>query len=695
MSSEKSSFLSKIGSIFNRKKTDEIEDAHLLDLDDKVEMDGEIAQVEPIDLSQFQSDANSRLREIMGEHPTNPEFGTDSSEFITEPVEKVVDNGIDGGVSDEEAEQEGWIANSHSNRRAAGFNDYQAGEIVEAIDEDVISIDSLTTNLTDDTGHTSRQEADEPHPVRRKIYRPDGTEMAPHRFGEHLLSKSLVSVLELDAASREQSVTGDRIGQILVAGGFLSDKDRVTAILETSSERISQENVARSKIPVDILEDFQIMISAQTEGKLYVSTSTNQSHVKDIIHQYYGPIDVEFVSFDPTRFDGFISQIRKTDNLEAASQDKADHLNRILYRALGDGASDIHIMPRKKSYSVMFRILGVRRIIHEGKLDEYNTMLAQVKDKASMDLAEKRKPQDGGFNIEYAGKGIDFRVATNPTAEGEVVVMRVLDPDRVQPSLGQLGITDVLKWRKGFNQQHGLCLICGPTGSGKTTTLNSSIREINRFEKAIYTIEDPVEYRIPYITQMSVNPAVGLTFASAIRAFMRSDPDVIVLGEVRDEETARNMIKAADTGHLVLATLHTGSIVGALSRLRDLGVPPRELRYLLRSVLVQTLVRTTCQVCDGVGHDHDGKVCFKCNGSRYTGRTVVSECEFFEDPTAVDKIINSTEHDVERTWPTMVEDAVKKMREGKTDEYELTRVFGAAVEPYLRGEQEIMELPSS
>lgn len=694
MSLEKpKSFLKKVGSIFNRKKSEEVEYSHLLKLDGVKEdgaIDGEIIPVEPIDLSQFQNDADARLREIM-EGPLDEVSGFEDLGILD--ADTVADQRIaESETVDDETEQEGWIAQSA--RRTAGFqsDDIEDAEIIEL---EHSSAAGVTAAVEDDFGIVQSSDPAQSKPVKRKLYRPDGTEMPHHRFGEHLLNKGLVSIIELDAASREQSVTSDHIGQILVSNGLLTDKARVDAILEISSERISQENVARSKVPVDLLEDFQIMISAQTEGKLYVSTSTNQAHVKDIIHEYYGPIEVEFVSFDPTRFDGFISQMRKTDNLEAVSHDKSDHLNRVLYRALGEGASDIHILPRKKSYSVMFRILGVRRIIHEGKLDEYNTMLAQVKDKASMDLAEKRKPQDGGFNIEYAGKGIDFRVATNPTADGEVVVMRVLDPDRVQPSLGQLGITDVLKWRKGFNQQHGLCLICGPTGSGKTTTLNSSIREINRFEKAIYTIEDPVEYRIPYVTQMSVNPAVGLTFASAIRAFMRSDPDVIVLGEVRDEETARNMVKAADTGHLVLATLHTGSIVGAVSRLRDLGVPPRELRYLLRSVLVQTLVRTLCPVCEGVGHDHDGKVCYRCNGSKYTGRTVVSECEYFEDPTAVDKIINSTEHDVKRTWPTMVEDAVKKMREGKTDEYELTRVFGAAVEPYLRGEQEIMELPSS
>lgn len=662
----------RVGSLFRKKSTHDVYEEISSEID--ISAEEEVVELEPIDISKFKQAADDRVRKIFDESQELDDDDHEQREYSDIVVSDVEMVGIE---------------ENHSH-----LEENVSPEVVE-IDrplskQDIFELDfpeeddagKEVAKLPDDDGAVSKFSTT---PIRRKLYRPDGTEMSQHRFGQYLLEKGLVTLTQLDAASREQSVTGARIGQILVSNGLLSDEERVRAILATSSERISQEHVVRSKIPVQLLEEMQIIISAETEGTLYVSTGSEEWRVRDIIAEYYGPnMKVEFVSFDPNRLAGFISQMNRTAHVVTASAAKENMFNRILYRALGDGASDIHIIPRRSSYSIMFRILGVRRIIHEGPLDEYNTMLAQVKDRSSMDLAEKRKPQDGGFNIEYAGKGIDFRVATNPTTEGEVVVLRVLDPDRVHPSLDQLGITDITKWRKGFHQQHGLCLICGPTGSGKTTTLNSSIREIDRFEKSIYTIEDPVEYRIPYVTQVSVNLSVGLTFANAIRAFMRSDPDVIVLGEVRDDDTARNMIKAADTGHLVLATLHTGSIVGAVSRLRDLGVPPRELRYLLRSVLVQTLVRTLCTACNGTGEEHDGRVCRACNGARYAGRTVVSECEYFEDPTEVDNIINSTEKDVKRTWPTMAEDAIKKMDAGLTDEYELTRVFGAAIEPYLR-----------
>ncbi|MFN4262030.1 MAG: GspE/PulE family protein, partial [Gemmataceae bacterium] len=174
------------------------------------------------------------------------------------------------------------------------------------------------------------------------------------------------------------------------------------------------------------------------------------------------------------------------------------------------------------SYTVFFRHLGVRRIVHEGDLEEYNMLVARIKDLSRMDLAERRIPQDGGYSMEYNGKLVDLRVATLPVGSAEYVVIRLLDPDRVQPNLDKLGITRVDEWRKGVSRPDGLCLICGPTGSGKTTTLNASIREMDRFASSIFTLEDPVEYRIPYIGQVNINQPLGLDFARGIRAFMRS-----------------------------------------------------------------------------------------------------------------------------------------------------------------------------
>jgi len=495
--------------------------------------------------------------------------------------------------------------------------------------------------------------------------------IAKHRYGAKLVQSGKITRQVLEAAVREQEVTGERIGQILVANGFISDRDRVEAILETAAERIAQENVSHARIPPDVLDEHSIIISAVTERTIYISTMSDEYTVEAIVQEYYPEKKIEFVAFLPTSMNDFIVKMKRTASFDDQSQSAETMLDRLLNQALSEGASDIHITPRRKSYTVMFRLLGVRKIIHEGQLSEYLTIVAQIKDRGRMDLAEKRKPQDGGFQFEHNGKMIDIRVVSLPVAGGEICVLRVLDPDRVQPSLAELGISRIEKWRKGFNQQHGLCLICGQTGSGKTTTLNASIKELDRFGKAIYTIEDPVEYRISYTGQISVNTSVGLNYATGLRALMRADPDVIVLGEVRDEDTARIAIKAADTGHLVIATLHTGTILGAVSRLRDLGIDPRELRYLLRAVLVQTLIRVTCKDCGGKG-------CISCRHTGYSSRRVVSECEHFPDIDSVDRVI-----DGHRSWPTIVEDAVDRYNEGVTDLKELNRVFGSTVHEYL------------
>lgn len=496
---------------------------------------------------------------------------------------------------------------------------------------------------------------------------------AKQRLGDYLVQNNMVSQNAINAALMEQEVTGDKLGIILVRNGFLTHKDLISSILHLNASRISAERVSQSRIPPDLLEEHSILLAAETDDTIYASTMDNEAVVKSIVKYYYPDKKVVFVALMPDGVSDFVDRIERTSH-EFGDDSEEGVLDKLLYRALADGASDIHIIPRLASYTVFYRMLGVRRVVYEGNLEEYMTVVAQAKDRARMDLAERRVPQDGGFSIEHSGKLIDLRVATVPGADGEIIVTRVLDPDRVQPRLDKLGITRLDRWRRSFNNQHGLCLICGPTGSGKTTTLNASVREMDRFGKSIYSAEDPVEYKIPYTGQVSMNSAVGLGFARSIRSFMRADPDVIIIGEVRDEETARNAIKAADTGHMVLATLHTGSIVGSLSRLRDIGIPPHELRYLLRGVLVQSLVRIVCPACSGKG-------CAACGGSGYSGRTIVSECESFDDIEDVDRAIRGGKEDI--TWPSMMEDAIQKYNDGLTTQDELIRVFGSRVLDHL------------
>lgn len=478
------------------------------------------------------------------------------------------------------------------------------------------------------------------------------------RLGEYLLSKGLITEQQLHAALEEQKITQERLGLILTRGGFLTRKDLLEAILATNPDQIHGESLFTARVPAEVLLNTRTMVVAETKTQVFLTTLGSERQAAVEVQPFYPEAEIVFVAGNFEQVDNYLEDVR------AMLQDDDSLVDKLLRRAFSEGVSDVHIVPRYSSYTVFFRHLGVRHHVHEGDLDEYNTLAARIKDLSRMDLAERRIPQDGGFQMEYNGKLVDLRVATLPTGANEYVVIRLLDPDRVQPSLNGLGITRVAEWRKGVSRPDGLCLICGPTGSGKTTTLNASIKEMDRFGSSIFTLEDPVEYRIPYLGQVNTNPALGLDFARGIRAFMRSDPDIIVVGEIRDPETARNAIKAAETGHLVLGTLHTGTIHGALQRLRDLDVPANELVYLLRSVLVQRLLRTICTSCQGAG-------CQACSHTGYAARTIVSECAYFPGEEDVKKLLKG-----DRWWPSMLEDAVGKYEEGLTTSKEIIRVFG-------------------
>lgn len=479
-------------------------------------------------------------------------------------------------------------------------------------------------------------------------------------LGEYLLARNLVNKEALDAALMEQKVTGERLGRILVRNGFLMQADLIKALEEVSAHSIVEEQHFSFAVPVEVLIDYQVIVSAESEDAVYLSTLQDEKVVARAIQPHYPNKTLRFTPLRMDHMDVFM------ERLSVIASGDEGLLESLIHRSLRENASDIHIFPREASYSVLFRIDGVRKLVHEGSLEEYNTLIARIKDKARMDIAERRVPQDGGFSLEHDNKLVDLRIATVPSVSGEAVVIRLLDPDRVQPNLDTLGISDLSAWRNGINRKNGISLICGPTGSGKTTTLNATIRTLDRFGKAIFSIEDPVEYRLPYTGQVNANPAVGLDFARGLKSFMRSDPDIILLGEIRDLETAQNAIKAGETGHLVLATLHTNNIRGTFERLRDIGIDIHELRYLVRSILVQNLIRKVCTHCHGEG-------CERCSHTGYRGRQIISEVVYFETPEDVDRVING-----ESFWLPMVCQAIQLMEEGLTDEAELIRVFGEA-----------------
>ena len=480
----------------------------------------------------------------------------------------------------------------------------------------------------------------------------------------YLLDQGLVSKQVLDAALAEQHITGEAVGTILVRNGYLARGDLHHAERAEDFADSIPEAAAATSIPIELLERFSIIVSQETATEIYISTLIDEAVVRALVEPYCLGKQIRFVNFVPDQFELFLDTITR----EQRGPVKRKDIDQLLFAAINKGASDIHIVPRPMSCSILFRMLGVRRLMYDISLDQYQTVISQIKDRASLDLAERRLPQDGRFEVKLQGRSVDLRVATVPSIDGEIAVIRILDAEQVAPVLDRLGLTGVAEWRESVNLQNGLCLVCGPTGSGKTTTLNATLREMDRLGKAVYSIEDPVEYRVSYTGQVNVNPAIKLDFAQTVRAFMRADPDVIVLGEIRDEETAKIAVRAADTGHVVLATLHTGSIIGAIDRLRNLGVSPYDLSNQLRVVLVQSLLRTVCLACRGAG-------CVACHDLGYGARTAVSECAVFRDSTEVAAAARG-----ERRWPTLFEDATNKYRAGITTAAELRRVFGSAAD---------------
>lgn len=304
-------------------------------------------------------------------------------------------------------------------------------------------------------------------------------------------------------------------------------------------------------------------------------------------------------------------------------------LNALLTQAAKDGASDIHIEPYERSSSVRFRVDGTLREVVQPNKALHAALISRLKIMAELDIAEKRLPQDGRISLRIGGRAIDVRVSTLPAAHGERAVLRLLDKSDAKFSLEALGMESGLKGRfeKLVQQPHGIVLVTGPTGSGKTTTLYAAMSLIDHRTTNVLTVEDPIEYELPGVGQTQVNPKIELTFAKALRAILRQDPDVIMIGEIRDFETAQIAVQASLTGHLVLATLHTNDAPSAVTRLIDMGIEPFLLSSSLIGVQAQRLVRKLCGSCkrqDGQGQWHPVG-CEACAHTGYQGRTGIYE----------------------------------------------------------------------
>jgi len=393
-------------------------------------------------------------------------------------------------------------------------------------------------------------------------------------------------------------------------------------------------------------------------------------------------------------------QIQETEDLLEQEDDAPiiRLINAILGEAIAENASDIHIETFEKRLVIRFRVDGILREVVQPKRELAALLVSRIKVMAKLDIAEKRIPQDGRISLRVGGREVDIRVSTLPSANGERVVLRLLDKQAGRLTLRHLGMNEQDRdhLEQAVKKPHGIILVTGPTGSGKTTTLYAALTTLNDRTRNILTVEDPIEYHLEGIGQTQVNTKVDMTFARGLRAILRQDPDVVMVGEIRDQETADMAVQASLTGHLVLSTLHTNSAIGAVTRLVDMGVEPFLISSSLLGVLAQRLVRVLCNDCKrayvadtaecellGVSPAeaptlYHAEGCEQCRGLGYRGRTGIYELVLFDDALRTMVHTRASEQDMLRharaLGPSIREDGLRKVREGVTTIEEVLRV---------------------
>jgi general secretion pathway protein E len=444
---------------------------------------------------------------------------------------------------------------------------------------------------------------------------------------------------------------------------------------------------------------------SQLKVKTVVSTKTD---IIKMINEFFGfkrsivAAENQFAgpSVDLGNLEQFV-RLRADDELPSTDQHIVNAVDHLLSYAFDQRASDVHIEPKRDKSVVRLRIDGILHVIYELPKNVHNAIVSRIKTISRLDMAEKRRPQDGRIKMEKGGVEAEIRVSSIPVAFGEKLVMRISDPDVLFQDLEKLGFTsmDLIRYEQFIHMPHGIVLVCGPTGSGKSTTLYSTLRELSSPDINITTVEDPIEMIHEDFNQIAVQPVIGITFGSILRNILRQDPDIIMIGEMRDLETAENAVQAALTGHLVLSTLHTNDAPSSITRLQDLGTPSFLLQATLVGVLAQRLVRKICPFCKepieidpkelaSLGLDlgrngpvelHMGKGCMKCRGTGYLGRSGVYEV--LPVTESIKKLI-TPESNVEAMFDmakregmiTLRENAIKKLLAGETTYQEVLRV---------------------
>jgi type II secretory ATPase GspE/PulE/Tfp pilus assembly ATPase PilB-like protein len=550
-------------------------------------------------------------------------------------------------------------------------------------------------------------------------------------IGQLLISKGAISEDQLHIALQEQNKSPQPLGRLLVRLGFLSE----ATIRDVLSENMGQQSVdlasvildpaAVALIPQDIARRYQLLplsvdalnknltlaladpdniialdqVRALLKGEYHLVTQlASESDILRAIDQHYG--------FELS-IDGILHEIEPGEmeyqNLQQSgnefSQPVVRLIDALLTEAVQQAASDIHFEPESSFLRIRYRVDGVLRQVRSLHKSFWPAMVVRMKVMSGMNIAETRAPQDGRISLRLSGRPIDFRVASHPTTHGENFVLRILDRQKGIVPIDQLGLDDsaLTTLRSIIAKPEGIVLVTGPTGSGKTTTLYSILSHVNTESVNIMTLEDPVEYPIPLIRQNSVNEAAKLDFASGIRSLMRQDPDIILVGEIRDHPTAEMAFRAAMTGHQVYSTLHTNSAIGAIPRLLDIGIQPDIMVGNIIGIVAQRLIRILCPYCKEsyqpdiaerkmLGLSHDDTIplyraagCTLCNQQGYKGRRAIME--IFKIDGDIDDLISrrASMRDLknaalEKGFRPLAQDGIRRIIEGHTSIAEVSRV---------------------